>query len=808
MTTPEGSTADARDSAPWIGVAAIFVLALAIRLLFLAEYSRSPFFELIALDADIYHRLARRFAEGTWPGERCFFWPPLYPLFVGAIYEIFGIDVLYARAAQCVLGAASCALTATLAWALFRQRGSALAAGAICAVMGPLIVFDAQLLSGSLDVFLQLCAVCLLLWAGGPGSRIWHWAVAGFCLGLGIINRGGLVFYLPLALIWVVLCGRSPELRRGRSPLRRDVAAMAALLLPVVLLIAPVAWHNAKTDDDAVAARSARRSAAEEGSREAAALANARGLENLRSGRFTLLGAVGGLNFRLGNHWENRGLNDPRHPLCFAYYMRLRGEPDEAGISSASERSRFHRDKALQHIAARPLDFVKIMGLKVFQLVHGAEIARNFSIYAQRDSSWVLKLLLWKWGLAFPSGLIIPFGSLGLFLARRQWRRQFPVMALLAAQAFFIAIFFVTSRYRLACLPLLAVYASYAGVELGRRFAKGGIRAVAAPLGGLLVLSLISNWNTGPMQPHGAFEHVRLAKQLRERGELGPAEEHFRRAVEMSPELSEGRTGLALVLLEMGNLEEGLERFRREYTAGNPDEAIRELRIAALDRWVRDFEPERIASIYRRLFEIVPGDALILRRLARSAVATPLAPAALTPETLLAWARAYDADNSRLFEDVSRVAERAGRQAVAVAAQTRAAQLAACSPASEERLIDLCRGAGGSAGVLSALEGAARRCPREPGFRNELAWFLASVDDPELRDGRRALALAESLPDGHPRFLATRAAAEAELGNFGRAAALVQRALEAAGPDEEASFRQQRDRYAAGKPWRETAASP
>jgi tetratricopeptide (TPR) repeat protein len=306
------------------------------------------------------------------------------------------------------------------------------------------------------------------------------------------------------------------------------------------------------------------------------------------------------------------------------------------------------------------------------------------------------------------------------------------------------------------------------------------------------------------MQPHGAFEHVRLAKQLRERGELGAAEEHLRQAVETSAEFPEGRAGLALILLERGDLGEGVELFRREYTAGRPDEATREQRIAVLDRRVRGLEPDQAAAIYRQLFEAVPGDALILRRLARSAVA---APAAVAPETLLAWARAHDPDDARLFEVVSQVAERAGRVAVAVAAQTRAAALDPCSPTSEERLLDLYRGAGDLAGMLSALEGAVHRCPRGLGFRKDLAWFLASVDDPQLRDGRRALALAETLPDDDPRFLATRAAAEAELGNFDQATALMQRALVGAEVGQEAPFRQQLDHYAAQKPWREPAAS-
>jgi hypothetical protein len=106
--------------------------------------------------------------------------------------------------------------------------------------------------------------------------------------------------------------------------------------------------------------------------------------------------------------------------------------------------------------------------------------------------------------------------------------------------------------------------------------------------------------------------------------------------------------------------------------------------------------------------------------------------------------------------------------------------------------------------VLVALEGAVRHCPHGPGFRNDLAWFLATVENPELRDGRRELTLA----DGNPGFLATRAAAEAELGHFKRATALMRKALEGAGAADEAVFRDQLNRYTSERPWREAMPSP
>ena len=59
---------------------------------------------------------------------------------------------------------------------------------------------------------------------------------------------------------------------------------------------------------------------------------------------------------------------------------------------------------------------------------------------------------------------------------------------------------------------------------------------------------------------------------------------------------------------------------------------------------------------------------------------------------------------------------------------------------------------------------------------------------------RLARALAQALPEGRARALATRAAAEAERSDLARAGALVQRALEAAESADAAWLRRQLDR--------------
>ena len=85
------------------------------------------------------------------------------------------------------------------------------------------------------------------------------------------------------------------------------------------------------------------------------------------------------------------------------------------------------------------------------------------------------------------------------------------------------------------------------------------------------------------------------------------------------------------------------------------------------------------------------------------------------------------------------------------------------------------------------------RCPDTRAFRNDYAWALATAADPALRDGARALALAQEVARGpggdDPTFLDTLAAAYAEAGDYDEAARAARRAvalLEARGaPDAE-----------------------
>jgi arylsulfatase A-like enzyme/Flp pilus assembly protein TadD len=103
-----------------------------------------------------------------------------------------------------------------------------------------------------------------------------------------------------------------------------------------------------------------------------------------------------------------------------------------------------------------------------------------------------------------------------------------------------------------------------------------------------------------------------------------------------------------------------------------------------------------------------------------------------------------------------------------------------CDESARLLLADLLRERRRHAEQVALLDGA-EGCPASPILDNALAFALATLPDPRLRDGARALALAESVVAAggaaNPDHLDTLAAAYAELGRFDEARAEQQRAL-------------------------------
>jgi tetratricopeptide (TPR) repeat protein len=591
----------------------VFACALILRLVFVVEDASSPFFEHRLADAADYANLAAAFTKGTWPGPEAFFRPPLYPLLLGLLFKVLGTGVMPQLVVQAIVGAATCVLVLRLAQAVLGEGRAATVAALACACSGALVYFDGEPLSGSLDAFLFVLSVHLLHRAARRQKVAW-WAAAGAAIGLAATNRGGALLLIPVALWWTW---------KRRDPAGPPVwKTGGALLAAAAVLVAPVAWHDARYDE-----RPEHYYTHGFQPPERAADAPADAVARLASGQVAPLGWADGVNLYVGNDPDLAAVNHVLHTQHFERFQVLMAEPFAHGVTTASGHSRYFRDKTKAYVASHPGAWLKLVGRKALELVNGAEVPRGSVPYAHRRYSLVLAALLWKKGLAFPDGLVIPLGLLGIWLARDRLREHGLLVAAIGAQAIFVLAFFVTARYRLPMIPLLAIFA---GVSVDRAAAWAAARPRPAPprapiaLGAALIA--ISNLPVVDVPSrHGAYEHYNLANELYDAHDLPGSITHFRAAIAVDPTHVGAHNNLAWALRAAGQLPEA-EAEVREALRLDPahTKAWNNLAIVLAD----EGRPDEALAAYAEALRLDPGYArarynmaLLLRARGRTAEA-------------------------------------------------------------------------------------------------------------------------------------------------------------------------------------------
>ena len=114
---------------------------------------------------------------------------------------------------------------------------------------------------------------------------------------------------------------------------------------------------------------------------------------------------------------------------------------------------------------------------------------------------------------------------------------------------------------------------------------------------------------------------------------------------------------------------------------------------------------------------------------------------------------------------------------------------------------------GKQAEAIADYERALKVRPKEPGLLNNLAWVLATSPDEKLRDGKRAIELAElgcevtEYKEAH--ILSTLAAAYAESGEWDEAIKWSKKAVELGGEAIDDQLKKELASYEQKKPWRE-----
>lgn len=275
------------------------------------------------------------------------------------------------------------------------------------------------------------------------------------------------------------------------------------------------------------------------------------------------------------------------------------------------------------------------------------------------------------------------------------------------------------------------------------------------------------------LEPASATAHYNLGGVFREKGNLNEAVAQFKKAVELQPNYSTAHYNLAeilgqegLVAEAIGHLERALE-IRPDYADAHDSLGFLLLRGGRLD--------EGIAHL-RAALEIRPNNAEDHNNLAGA-----LWEKGQRQEAIVHYERALELrpDYAKAHQSLGEILEEVGQVRKAIVHYEKALEV-------QPDFADACR---------------------------SLAWILATNPEASIRNGARAVSLAEHaqrLSDGNnPAFLATLAAAYGEARRFPQATDIATRALEIATARHRTvlanRLRAELEAYKADLPYRERA---
>ncbi|HBA60644.1 MAG TPA: hypothetical protein DCZ92_07460 [Elusimicrobia bacterium] len=489
-----GRLAAAWSARPWAGAVVVFLLALAVRLVFLAQWAHLPYIDAFSADAWVHEKWALEILNNGLLRHTAFYQSPFYPYFLAGFYKVFGHHPHWVFGLQAVVDAAGCVLIMQLARRCFGARAGLLA-GFAAAFYRPFIFSTGLLTKETFVVFGTALFTWLALRADERGRRA-DFFFCGLAAGWTALSRSNILLLAPAALFWFWL-------RRGRADGPGVFLKNAALplLLGVLLPLAPAAVHNYAASRD-----------------------------------FVLVNYTGGFTFFIGNNPESDGTAN--FPLGINSDPLLE-ESQSAGMAEKlagkklkpSEVSAFWLRRGLGFIAEHPAKWAGLTALKFWFFWNWYEIPDNYDLqFVAEHFKSVLSLPLVSFALA---GCL---GAAGLFLCRAREISGLPLLLFWTYLASVLP-FAVSDRYR---YPALVFLLPAAAAAADRLITAAGSRQwrplwkpflAAAPLMLLCLARPPFNFRFGE-----AAGWTQLTAVYGARGEHGKALEAFDRALGTAPE--------------------------------------------------------------------------------------------------------------------------------------------------------------------------------------------------------------------------------------------------------------------------------
>ena len=495
-------------------LAAILVLALLLRVVWVLQMRANPYFEDPQLDQRLFVDWGRAVAHGRRFGTETFPTAPLYAWFLGTVFALTGGSLLAARLVQAVIGTVAVGLVHAIGRRCFGPA-IGLVAALLAATSWIVLYYDGELLRESVVNAANLAGILgTLALAKRPSVRAS--LLAGLAWGVAALLRQQVLLLVPCLAAWL--------LASARVPWKRVLLFGAAVFAPIL----PVTAYNAVAGGDLV-----------------------------------LISAEGGQTLWIGNNPDADGLTgftkDTRGDVLGHFEDGRAVAEREAGRKlSPSETSSFYVKKTLAFFREEPTKAAGLLLRKVGLLFTDWEYGNPEQprFFAERFAP------VSRW-LPFGFGAALALAVVGLWATRRGAMSWFPLWGFLIVYGGSIALFLVSARYREPVLPVLFVYSACGTVWLARAaMARSWIRVIAGAAAAGVVYAG-TNLPPMPREQATAFGLEWLARAASRDGRTDESLALFRQASEKLPGACQIHTSFGLALVSAKRMPEAIAELER-----------------------------------------------------------------------------------------------------------------------------------------------------------------------------------------------------------------------------------------------------
>ncbi|UCF42494.1 MAG: tetratricopeptide repeat protein, partial [Planctomycetota bacterium] len=369
------------------------------------------------------------------------------------------------------------------------------------------------------------------------------------------------------------------------------------------------------------------------------------------------------------------------------------------------------------------------------------------------------------------------------------------LLGLIVVHCIFILAFFVTARYRLPVIPMLAIYAAFALESFICYARRGEKRGAAAPVFLLVVLLLFCNGFTPKIETeHGYSEHGNLGNALFSEDRIDEAIFHYKEALKLAPNYSEANVRLANALSKSGEFDQAVTYYKKALEHKTDcykvrySPLVKQHRTACYEvhRYLADAlhkqgtEDEAIVH-YAESLRLNPEQPEAHFNLANILTAVGELDQAVTHYN---EALSLKPDYLEAHSNLAKALAKQGRLREAIQIWEQLVQINPAEPVLHSNLGTAYYRLGQFDKATIHWERALRLKPDHVNLLSKLAWLLATCQDAKYRDPVRAVELAqhgcELTAYSQPKLLDSLAAAYAGVGRFGEAVETAERALQVA----------------------------